>query len=57
MLTLICFSFPFQGKLLTEVRAVTRRQSSAVTAMSTDVDCNYVVSGDSSTSSVNVVQY
>lgn len=34
------------GTLLSEVRAVTRRQASAVTSMCTDADCNFVISGD-----------
>ncbi|XP_044163661.1 WD repeat-containing protein 64 isoform X2 [Acropora millepora] len=34
------------GTLLAEVRAVTRRQASAVTCMCTDADCNFVISGD-----------
>ena len=37
-----------QGALLSEVRAVTRRQASAVTSMCTDADCNFVISGDAS---------
>ena len=40
-------TFP-QGTLLAEVRAVTRRQASAVTCMCTDADCNFVISGDAS---------
>lgn len=34
------------GTLLSEIRAITRRQASAVTAMCTDPDCNFVISGD-----------
>lgn len=34
--------------MLNEIRAVTRRQASAVTCVTTDVDCNYVISGDAS---------
>ncbi|KAM7448945.1 WD repeat-containing protein 64 [Porites harrisoni] len=34
------------GTLLSEVRAITRRQASAVTSMCTDADCNFVISGD-----------
>ncbi|XP_048586234.1 WD repeat-containing protein 64-like isoform X2 [Nematostella vectensis] len=34
------------GRLLTEIRAVTRRQASAVTSLCTDADCRHVISGD-----------
>lgn len=34
------------GTLLSEIRAITRRQASAVTSMCTDPDCNFVISGD-----------
>lgn len=45
---LISCCFCFKGRLLNEIRAVTRRQSSAVTCVTTDVDCKYVISGDAS---------
>lgn len=34
------------GILLSEVRAITRRQASAVTSMCADADCNFIISGD-----------
>ncbi len=37
-----------KGTLLSEIRAITRRQAAAVTSMCTDPDCNFVISGDAS---------
>ena len=36
------------------MRAITRRQASAVTSMCTDADCNFVISGDASKSGFHI---
>ena len=46
-ITLACFLF--QGEMVREISAMTRRQGSAVTAICADEDCNVLITGDNST--------